>query len=171
MTRRTFLGRSLLGAAGLAVIPGAIAQGRSPSSWIDDSESRVTFAVQLLDSERRVRIPAKWRAMKTGTELTLILWPMSKGGPCLRVWPPHRMAKLMRDLDAMPNRDPKKEVLQRFIGTQSVQETLDTFGRICLPEAMATAAGIGKEAVLVGRCEWLEIWSPARYDPCENRKP
>jgi MraZ protein len=117
-----------------------------------------------VDEKRRIQIPAKWRPAKAGVELTLILWPKSKEGPCLRVLPPQEMAELMRDIDAMPNGDPNKVVLKRFIGSESVQVALDKSGRICLPEEMSTAAGIADEAVLVGLLDRFEIWNPERYD-------
>jgi len=117
-----------------------------------------------VDEKRRVQIPAKWRPAKPGTELTLVLWPKAKEGPCLRVLPPQQMAKLMRDVDAMPNGDSNKVVLKRIIGSESVQVTLDKAGRICLPEKMARDAGLGEEAVLVGLLDRFEIWSPERYE-------
>ena len=116
-----------------------------------------------VDPKRRVQVPAKWRPAESGIELTLVLWPKSKEGPCLRVLPPEEMADLMRDIDAMPNSDPNKVVLKRFIGSESVQVTLDKVGRICLPEEMARAAGISDEVVLVGLLDRFEIWSPERY--------
>ena len=117
-----------------------------------------------VDAKRRVQIPAKWRPSKPGTELTLVLWPKAKEGPCVRVLPPQQMAKLMRDVDAMPNSDSNKVVLKRFIGSESVQVALDKVGRICLPEKMARDAGIEGEAVLVGLLDRFEIWSPGRYE-------
>lgn len=117
-----------------------------------------------VDEKRRVQIPAKWRPAKAGTELTLILWPKAKEGPCLRVLPPQQMAKLMKDVDAMPNSDSNKVVLKRFIGSESVQVALDKAGRICLPEQMAKRAGISNEAVLVGLLDRFEIWSPERFE-------
>jgi len=117
-----------------------------------------------VDEKRRVQIPSKWRPAKEGIELTLIVWPKSKEGPCLRVLPPAQMAALMRDIDGMANSDPNKGVLKRFIGSESVQVTVDKSGRICLPDEMAKAAGIGEEAVLVGLLDRFEIWSPERYD-------
>ncbi len=117
-----------------------------------------------VDEKRRVQIPAKWRPAQPGTELTLVLWPKAKEGPCLRVLPPQQMANLMRDIDAMPNSDPNKGVLKRFIGSGSVQATLDKAGRICLPEEMASAAGISDKAVLVGLLDRFEIWSPERHE-------
>lgn len=94
----------------------------------------------------------------------MVLWPKAKEGPCLRVLPPEQMARLMRDIDAMPNSDPNKVVLKRFIGSESVQVALDKSGRICLPEGMAKAAGIEDQAVLVGLLDRFEIWSAARYE-------
>ncbi len=117
-----------------------------------------------VDEKRRVQIPAKWRPAKSEAEFTLILWPQSHVGPCVRVLPPKEMAKLMRDLDAMPNSDPQKLALKRFIGSESVQAGVDKVGRICLPEKMARDAGITDEAMLVGLLDRFEIWNPERYE-------
>jgi MraZ protein len=117
-----------------------------------------------IDDKRRLQIPAKWRPESEGTELTMILWPKHQAGSCLRVLPPGEMAALMADIDAMPNGDPNKVVLKRFIGSESVQVSVDKAGRICLPEAMARSAGIKDDAVLVGLLDRFEIWNPARYE-------
>src|SRR5208282_6480599 len=92
-----------------------------------------------VDEKRRVQIPAKWRPDESGTELTLMLWPQHQAGTCLRVLPPPQMAKMKADIDAMPNGDPNKVVLKRFIGSESVQVSLDKSGRICMPDEMARA--------------------------------
>jgi MraZ protein len=117
-----------------------------------------------VDEKRRVQIPAKWRPAEAGTELTVVLWPKAKEGPCLRVLPPQQMAALMKDITSMPNSDPNKGVLKRFIGSGSEQVALDKTGRICLPEEMAREAGISDEVVLVGLLDRFEIWSPERYE-------
>jgi MraZ protein len=116
-----------------------------------------------VDPKRRVQIPSRWRPEESGTELTLIVWPKHKQGPCLRVLLPQQMAKMLADIDALPNDDEKKVVLKRFIGSSSAQVPLDRSGRICLPEEMAIVAGITDQAVLVGLLDKFEIWSPERY--------
>jgi len=116
-----------------------------------------------VDEKRRVQIPSKWRPVE-GIELTLILWPKEKEGPCLRVLPPEEMDKLMNAIDAMPSSDPNKVVLKRFIGSASVQVALDKSGRICIPDEMAKGVGIKDEAVLVGLLDRFEIWNPSRYE-------
>ncbi len=120
-----------------------------------------------VDEKRRVQIPAKWRPEEEGVELTLMIWPKHQAGTCLRVLPADRMAKLAADIDAMPNGDPAKGILKRFVGSKSVQVALDKSGRICLPDDMAAAAGIKNEAVLVGMIDRFEIWSPNRYEQVE----
>jgi len=117
-----------------------------------------------VDEKRRVQVPAKWRPEEDGVELTMILWPKHQAGNCLRVLPPLEMAQLMADIDAMSNGDPNKVVLKRFIGSESVQVSLDKAGRICLPDEMARAAGIKDEVVLVGLLDRFEIWNPTRYE-------
>jgi MraZ protein len=116
-----------------------------------------------VDEKRRVQIPAKWRP-SAGVEFTMVLWPKPKEGSCLRVLPPKEMAELMRDIDAMPNSDPSKVVLKRFIGSESVQVGVDKAGRICIPEKMAKDAGITTEAILVGLLDRFEVWAPERYE-------
>lgn len=117
-----------------------------------------------VDEKRRIQIPAKWRPDEAGTELTVILWPKHHAGACLRVLPPEEMAKLKAVIDAMPNGEPSKVVLKRFIGSESTQVTLDKAGRVCLPDEMARAAGLAGEAVLVGLIDQFEIWHPERYE-------
>ena len=136
------------------------ANANAPATATTCYNSAYTHGV---DDKRRVQIPAKWRPAES-VEFTLILWPKAKEGPCLRVLPPQEMAELMRDIDAMPNDDPKKVVLKRFIGSESIQVSLDKGGRICLPEGMAKAAGIEDQAVLVGLLDRFEIWNPERYE-------
>jgi MraZ protein len=93
-----------------------------------------------------------------------MLWPQHQAGTCLRVLPPSQMAKMKADIDAMPNGNPNKVVLKRFIGSESVQVSLDKSGRICLPDEMARAASIKDEVVLVGLLDRFEIWNPGRYE-------
>lgn len=116
-----------------------------------------------VDEKRRLQIPAMWLPTEGGVEFTLILWPKAKEGPCLRVLPPAQMTKLMASIDEMPNSDPNKGVLKRFIGSESVQVMADKAGRVCLPEEMAKAAGIKGEAMLVGCLDKFEIWNPNAY--------
>src|SRR5688572_33101957 len=98
-----------------------------------------------VDEKRRLAVPAKWRPTDSDVEFTMMVWPKHQAGTCLRVLPAKEMAQSMESIDAMPNSDPNKTVLKRFIGAESVQVACDKAGRICLPAEMAEAAGIQDE--------------------------
>ncbi len=118
-----------------------------------------------VDDKRRLQIPAKWRPADAGVQFTLILWP--KGAmqdACLLVLPPDEWVTLVQKLKALPFADPKAEVLRRIIGLKSDRCVLDKSGRICLPDGMAKAAGIEKEALLLGLVDRFEIWNPERFE-------
>lgn len=121
-----------------------------------------------VDEKRRVQIPAKWRPSNPDIEFTLMEWSTHPAGTYLRVLPPGQMAKMVRDIDEMPNGDPQKPILKRTIGRRSVQAPLDKAGRICLPEEKAKAAGIKDQVVMVGLLDQFEIWSPERFAVMED---
>jgi len=116
-----------------------------------------------VDEKRRVQIPAKWRPAEPEV-LTLVLWPKgTMPEACLLVLPPREWEALVQKPKAMPFADAKAEALRRLLGKKSDRVTLDKGGRICVPEAMAKAAAIEKEAMLVGLLDRFEIWDPERY--------
>ena len=118
-----------------------------------------------VDEKRRLQIPAKWRPSDAEVEFTLILWPKgAMPNACLLVLPPDEWAALVQKVKALPYADPNAEILRRILGRKSDRVTLDKAGRICLPEAMAKAAGIEKEAILLGLLDRFEIWNPERFD-------
>jgi MraZ protein len=132
----------------------------------DAPNKKIIFNSKFLhgvDEKRRLQIPAKWRPETDGIEFTVMVWPKHQAGTCLRVLPPDKLEKLVAEIEAMPNSDPRKDVLRRVVGGNSEQVTVDKAGRICLPEEMARAAGLKHEALLVGLFERFEIWEPARY--------
>ena|SRR2546426_51489 len=116
-----------------------------------------------VDEKRRVQIPAKWRPVRPEV-LTLVLWPKgTMPEACLLVLPRPEWEALVQKLKVMPYADPNAEALRRLLGKKSDRVTLDKGGRICLPEALAKAAAIDKEAMLVGLVDRFEIWNPERH--------
>jgi MraZ protein len=135
-----------------------------PSEPVSEPIYYNSFYRHGVDEKRRVQIPAKWRPAEPEV-LTLVLWPKgTMPEACLLVLPPNEWSALVQKLKTMPFADPKTEALRRLLGKKSDRVTLDKGGRICLPEAMAKAATIEKEAMLVGLVDRFEIWNPERYD-------
>ena len=117
-----------------------------------------------VDEKRRVQIPAKWRAGET-EEFVLIRWPNGvHKEACLLALPITEWMGLVQKLKAMPYSDPKADSLRRLLGRKSDRVSTDKSGRVCLPEDMAKATEIEREAVLVGLVDRFEIWNPKRYE-------
>ncbi len=117
------------------------------------------------DEKRRIQVPAKWRPSNIeNVELTLILWPHAgQADACLLVLPPVETKMLVENIRSTPFANVKAETLRRLIGTKSENVRFDRAGRICIPERMAKAVGIEKEAMLVGMMDRFQIWNVARY--------
>jgi MraZ protein len=122
-----------------------------------------------VDEKRRVQIPSKWRPSRADVELTLILWPNGdEPNACLLVLPPGKMHTLAEKIRAMPIAEAKAAALRRQLGSRMAGVTVDKAGRICLPDAMAKAVKIDKEALLVGLVDQFEIWNPERYEKVDT---
>lgn len=109
-------------------------------------------------------MPSKWRSEEGGDELTLVIWRQYNVGACLRVLSAEELARVRAAISSLPAGDPKKTALRHLIGADSEQVTLDSAGRILIPERMAEAAGLNGETVMVGLLDYFEIWNPERYE-------
>lgn len=146
---------------------GAVSWGLATKTVATETTPQIYYNSEYrhgVDDKRRLQIPAKWRPADLAMEFTLILWPNAATGKAyVLALPPEPMKALATKLKEMPYSDPKAESLRRLLGKNSDQVTLDKSGRICLPDTMAKAAGIEKDAVLVGSWDRFEIWNPERY--------
>ena len=128
--------------------------------------ARVTFKGEYdfgVDDKRRVQVPAKWRPAEE-VALSVHVWKAeNQRHPCLLVLPPATARKLEEKLEGMPFADPKAETLRRLLGADCDDLSLDSAGRICLPEKLASKAGIGKKVILVGLFDRFQIWNPEFY--------
>lgn len=120
-----------------------------------------------VDEKRRLQIPAKWRPAvdQEGFEFVLLRWhPPGQRAPCLLALPPTAFQQLSDKVSALPFSDTKAETLRRALTRAADVVTLDSVGRICLPQRLADAAGIQKRAILIGMLDRFQIWSPENYE-------
>ena len=115
-----------------------------------------------IDDSRRVMIPAKWRPTDPSVVFTVLLWPINLE-EFLLVLPPERWQVMLDKLKMKSLHDKRVATLERVIGATSAPLSLDKVGRFCLPDNLAKAAAIEKEAEFVGRLDKFEIWSPKRF--------
>jgi MraZ protein len=56
------------------------------------------------------------------------------------------------------------KALSRLLASRAADCALDGQGRILLPPALRAAAGLGREAVVVGVLNRIEVWAPEAWD-------
>jgi MraZ protein len=92
----------------------------------------------------------------------VILWPLT-GPEYLLVLPPSRWEVLQKNLEALSLTDEQAATVERLIGSSTSMRSMDSYGRLPLPEEEAKKLGIDAEATLIGRMNKFEIWGPSRY--------
>src|SRR3990172_2649430 len=107
-----------------------------------------------VDDKSRLTLPAKFRqALAAGVVLTRGL------DACLNVYPGadwHRLVEgRLAPLDPLSG---EARTLQRFFYGGAVETQPDRQGRVMLPPALIDHARLGREAVVVGLGDRLEIW-------------
>ncbi len=134
-----------------------------PEGAVNEPSYNGTFTYSV-DAKGRLTLPFK------DTEVLLVVvWPFSKVGTCLRVFPPAQAEKLLKELDSIPNDNPGKSAMKRQIGSNSVKVKPDSVGRIAIPANMLEEAALDGEAVVAGMWDKFELWNPGRYKELKKR--
>jgi len=87
---------------------------------------------------------------------------------CLYLFPKHGLERALQRMDTEAFAAADQRKLQRLFFSYTSQVTLDASGRLLLPEKLRKLAGIGREVVMVGVVDRVEIWSAERWDAFED---
>ena len=112
-----------------------------------------------LDAKNRLSIPAKFRAaFSSGVVLA------KDPETCVAAWTPDsHEAIIERALGGLNPMGSEYRKLSRFYQGNSFEVELDSSGRVTLPPSLMGHAGIGKEVVVVGVGDHLEVWSREQW--------
>jgi MraZ protein len=110
-----------------------------------------------LDAKNRLTMPARYRgALADGVVLAM---PVDLQ-PCVGVWRSQEYdAYTRRALAGLQPLSPRRAELERFFHGSSQDTELDSAGRIIVPARLGEHAKLGKEIVIVGVGDRLELWS------------
>ena len=115
-----------------------------------------------IDAKGRVPVPAVFRrGLQQAGAQSLVVTLLDQ---CLAAYPPSEWLQLEEQLRALPSFSKPVKALTRLLTSRAVDCELDVQGRILLSPALRQAASLGREAVLVGVLNRIEIWSPPAWD-------
>ena len=114
-----------------------------------------------IDAKGRIPVPAAFRRALGDTRTGAVV--VTLFDQCLAAYPPEDWARLEQQLAALPPFSGTAKAVTRLVASRAVDCDLDVQGRILLPPALRTAAGLGREAVVIGVLNRFEIWAPERW--------
>ena len=112
-----------------------------------------------LDAKDRLTIPARWRgALADGVVVFADL------DPCVSIFPPPAYERMSdRYLGSLSPFSRDARMMKRRFHASSSDESLDSSGRVRLPNQMVDRAGLAGTCVVVGVDDHIEVWSPERW--------
>ena len=119
--------------------------------------------VHNLDEKGRLVIPSKMRE-----ELGLKAYILKGYDGALSIYKEARFLQLMEEINSLPF---NKKNTRAYLRTQlsSVCELeIDRQGRVLLPTQLLSKYQIGREVIVIGALDHIEVWNRAEYEAYEK---
>ena len=118
--------------------------------------------IYQLDPKGRISLPARFReAFADGAVLTL-----GQDG-CLFCFPRAEWEGRAGEVRTLPLSDAESRAYARMFFGKAERVDLDSQGRLLVPQRLRGEAGIGKDAVVVGVFDRMEIWDRETHERYE----
>lgn len=118
-----------------------------------------TYAI---DHKGRISVPASMRRAGTRKQAIDAFYLVAGFEGCLALYAPDDWARVEERLRRLPMGGRKGRAFARAFLMNATPVTVDAQGRITIPPALVVRAALGKEAVLHGQVDRIEIWNPER---------
>jgi MraZ protein len=121
---------------------------------------RFTGSVEhALDDKGRLIVPARFRErLGAGFFLTI-----GQPEPCLALYPSVTWGEVCDKLQAAPRKDERFRRFVRHLFANTEEVACDAQGRLVIPAALRSYAGIERDVVSVGTLTRVEVWAKERY--------
>jgi MraZ protein len=113
-------------------------------------------AVITLDAKGRIAIPTRHRSALRDADATLVLTAHPDG--CVLIYPGAEWEPVRAKVESFPSFNPQASWWKRLLLGFEEHVTLDGSGRILLPAALRTHAGLERDAMMVGQGRYFELW-------------
>jgi len=89
---------------------------------------------------------------------------------CLFLFPEAGFAKALERMQLQAFGGEELRTMQRLFFSNACATTIDSAGRMLVPEKLRTVAGLEKDVVLVGVADRAEIWSAPAWEAFNSEK-
>jgi MraZ protein len=122
-----------------------------------------TFANKI-DAKGRVSVPVQFRASLVNPEFSGMILYDSFTSDCVEGCDIARIRKISESIDNLDQFSNERDSLAAALLGSCVQLTIDSDGRVILPENLLKKAKIKDVAVFVGKGSVFEIWEPKKLE-------
>ncbi|RYY39655.1 MAG: division/cell wall cluster transcriptional repressor MraZ [Chitinophagaceae bacterium] len=127
----------------------------TPISFLGEYEA-------TLDAKGRFLLPAGFKRQLPEGEATRFV--LNRGfEKCLTLYPMQSWQPLFDQISTLNDFDPKVREFRRYFLNGAVEVEPDTAGRILIPKNLSEYARLGKDLVLTGALNKIEIWDKTEY--------
>jgi len=117
-----------------------------------------------IDDKGRLAIPVKFRKKLAGGAV------VTRGlDDCLFVYSAAEWKKLAEKLAALPLTQSNSRAFARLMLAGAMDVEIDRQGRVLLPDYLRKFAGLGKDAVVAGLYNRIEVWDRQRWEKYKAR--
>jgi MraZ protein len=113
-----------------------------------------------IDPKGRLPVPAAFRRLLREHRRVVV----THLDQCLAAYPPEEWARLEAQLGALPAFSRPVKALTRLLVSRAADCEVDVQGRILLPATLRDAAGLSRDAIVVGVLNRFEIWAPEAWE-------
>lgn len=112
------------------------------------------------DAKGRISLPASFRRGHETTPFVLL----HARPEALSLYPEPRWLEKEKELLEMMTRSPEYRPMVLHLTSMAQELSLDSQGRINVPDRLREGAGLGSEALIVGAIDKIELWNPERFE-------
>jgi transcriptional regulator MraZ len=116
-----------------------------------------------IDHKGRLSVPAPMRRDVSGRKPITHFFIAPGFDGCLALYSPDEWKRVEDQLRALPMGDREARAFARAFLSDVSKVAVDSQGRITIPSSLLNRAGLGKDAILHGVLNRIEIWSPERF--------
>ena len=117
----------------------------------------------VLDAKGRLNVPARMRR-NLAPEANDTFYMVRSFDPCVNLYPADEFPQFEAKLNTLRAGDPDAREFVRAIYASLHESTLDGQGRIHVSDKLLKGADLGKEVLLIGLGDRIEMWNPKKYE-------
>lgn len=116
-----------------------------------------------IDTKGRMAVPTRYRERLSEEANDQLILTIDTEQRCLLLYPQPIWEEIEQKIAALPSFQPATRRIQRLLIGHATEVTLDSHGRLLLPQLLREYAHIDKKVMLLGQGNKFEIWDEANW--------